>query len=44
MPKPKPEMLGTGAAARAGKKIKSRRSRIDSYVDSAARGKKKKKK
>lgn len=39
--KPKPSMLGTGAAAKAGKKLEGREAQIDAYVKSATTGKKK---
>lgn len=32
--KPRPEMLGTGLAAKAGKKLQNRKRAVDSYVDS----------
>lgn len=41
--KPKPSMLGSGMAERAGKALKCRRTRIDLYVDQATSGKKRKK-
>lgn len=31
--KPKPEMLGTGAAARVAKGLQARRSRLDAAID-----------
>lgn len=43
MAEPKPNWLGAGMASDAGKKLKGRKSRIDSAVSSATNGKKKRK-
>jgi len=37
--KPKPSDLGTGGAARAAKKLKDRKSRIDEALNAASGGK-----
>lgn len=37
--KPKPEYLGTGGAAKAGKKLQGRKSQLDEYERKALKGK-----
>lgn len=37
MKKPNPNMLGTGSAAKAGKKVQSRRQRMDSEMSKLMR-------
>lgn len=39
--KPKPSTLGTGGAAKAGKKLEGRKAQIDAYLKSVTTGKKK---